>query len=89
MTWRVELATELWSCRLEALLGGDIPGTGLPVRIWRDPILFLFDGQGLFLDGRGCLRCGRGYLGLDRGYLGMGRGFPRLGRVVDLDGWLM
>jgi hypothetical protein len=48
---------------------------GLLVRIWRDPILFLFDGQGLFLDGRG--------------YLGLGRGFLGLGRVVDLDGWLM
>jgi hypothetical protein len=62
---------------------------GLPVRIWRDPILFLFEGQGLFLDGPGCLGCGRGYLGLGRGYLGLGRGFLGLGRVVDLDRWLM
>jgi hypothetical protein len=28
MTWRAEPVAELWSCRWEALLGGDIPGTG-------------------------------------------------------------
>jgi hypothetical protein len=55
---------------------------GLLVRIWRDPILFPLDGQGLLLDGRGLL-------GLSRGYLRLGRGFLGLGRVVDLDGWLM
>jgi hypothetical protein len=62
---------------------------GLPVRIWRDPILFPLDGQGLLLDGRGYLGLDRGLLRLGRGYLGLGRGFLGLGRVVDLDGWLM
>jgi hypothetical protein len=55
---------------------------GLPVWIWRDPILFPLDEQGLTLGGRGYLELGRGLLGLGRGYLG-------LGRVVDLDGGLM
>jgi hypothetical protein len=37
---------------------------GLLVWIWRDPILFPLDRQGLLLDGRGYLGFGRGLLGL-------------------------
>jgi hypothetical protein len=38
---------------------------GLPVRVWRDPILLPLDTQGLTFGGRG-------YLGLGRGLLGSG-----------------
>jgi hypothetical protein len=48
---------------------------GMPVSIWRNPILLSLDTQGLAFGGRG-------YLGLDRGLLG-------LGHVVDFDGGLM
>jgi hypothetical protein len=74
-TWRAALVADLRPCRGVALLGGDIPGTGLPVRVRRDPIPLSLDAQGLTLGGRG--------------YLGLGRGLLGLGRVVDLDGGLM
>jgi hypothetical protein len=48
---------------------------GLPVLVWRDPILLSLDAQGLTLGGRG--------------YLGLGRGLVGLERVVEFHGWLM
>jgi hypothetical protein len=75
MTWRAEPVAELRPCRGAALLGGDIPGTGLPVQVWRNPILLSLDAQGLTLSGQGYLELGRGLLGF--------------GRVVDFDGWLI
>jgi hypothetical protein len=48
---------------------------GLPVLVWRNPILLSLNAQGLTLGGRG--------------YLGLGRGLLGFGRVVDFDGWLM
>jgi hypothetical protein len=48
---------------------------GLPVQVWRNPILLSPDAQGLTLGGRG--------------HLGLGRGFLGFGRVVDFDGWLI
>jgi hypothetical protein len=47
---------------------------GLPVLVWRNPVLFSLNAQGLTLGGRG--------------YLGLGRGLLRFGRVVEFDGWL-
>jgi hypothetical protein len=48
---------------------------GLPVLVWRNPVLLSLNAQGLTL---GC----RGYLGLGQGHLGFGR-------VVDFDRWLI
>jgi hypothetical protein len=72
-TWRAEPVAELRPCRGAALLGGDI--RGLPVQVWRNPILLSLDTQGLTLGGRG--------------HLGLGRGLLRFGSVVDFDGWLI
>jgi hypothetical protein len=48
---------------------------GLPVQVWRNPMLLSLDVQGLTLGGRG--------------YLGLGRGLLGFGCVVDFDGWLI
>jgi hypothetical protein len=48
---------------------------GLPVLVWRNPILLSLDAQGLSLGGRG--------------YLGLGRGLIGFKRVVEFHGWLI
>jgi hypothetical protein len=74
-TWRTEPVAELRPCRGVALLGGDIPSTGLSVRDQCDPIPLPLNVQGLTLGGPG--------------YLGLGRGLLGLERVVDFDGLLI
>jgi hypothetical protein len=48
---------------------------GLPVLVWRNPVLFSLNAQGLTLGGRG--------------YLGLGRGLLGFGRVIKFDRWLI
>jgi hypothetical protein len=48
---------------------------GLPVQVWRNPVLLSLDAQGLTVGGRG--------------YLGLGRGLLGFRRIVDFDGWLL
>jgi hypothetical protein len=66
MTWRAEPVAELRLVEGQLSSEEIFQVRGLPVQVWRNPVLLSLDAQGLTLGGRG-------YLGLGRGPLGFGR----------------